>query len=146
MTTTTANLKHVLSVGLAAATLVVVFPFFAGGVLLLQPALAPLMVQVGLVPGTGPAWFAPVFGTAALMLGVAAFAVSWRQQRSFVVAGLLAASGVIFMMPGLIATGYLSSIVVPGPILGFISGLAIFGLGVAKGLGTAKTAIVIAAR
>ena len=136
------NLKHALSVGLAAATLLVVLPFFAGGVLLLQPLLAPLVVQVGLVPGTGPAWFAPVFGTAALALGTAAFAVSWK-QRSFLVAGLLAASGVIFMMPGLIATGYLSAIVVPGPVLGFISGLAIFGFGVAKGLRTAKTALVI---
>lgn len=137
------NLKHVLSVGLAAATLVVVLPFFAGHVLLLQPALAPLVVQAGLIPGTGPAWFAPVFGTTALALGTAAFAISWK-QRSFLVAGLLATSGVIFMMPGLIATGYLSVIVIPGPILGFISGLAIFGMGVAKGLRTAKTAVVIA--
>jgi hypothetical protein len=137
------NLKYVLSVGLAAATLAVVLPFFAGGVLLLQPSFAPLLVQIGLVPGTGPAWFAPVFGTSALVLGVAAFAVLWK-QRSFLVAGLLGASGVIFMMPGLIATGYLAVIVVPGPILGFISGLVIFGLGVAKGLGTAKTAVVIA--
>jgi hypothetical protein len=137
------NLKHVLSVGLAAATLLAVLPFFAGGVLLLQPALAPLVVQIGLVPGTGPAWFAPVFGTSALALGAAAFGVSWK-QRSFLVAGLLAVSGVIFMMPGLIATGYLAVIVFPGPILGFISGLAIFGLGMAKDLRTAKTAIVIA--
>jgi hypothetical protein len=139
------NLKHVLSVGLAAATLVAVLPFFAGGVLLYQPLIAPLLVQIGLVPGTGPAWFAPVVGTGALMMGAAAFAVSWN-QRSFVVAGLLAVSGTMWMMPGLIATGYLSTIVVPGPILGFISGLAIFGLGVAKGFGTAKNAIVVAAR
>jgi hypothetical protein len=137
------NLKHVLSVGLAAATLLAVLPFFAGGVLLLQPSFAPLLVQTGLVPGTGPAWFAPVFGTGALVLGVSAFVVSWN-QRSFLVAGLLAASGVIWMMPGMIATGYLSVITVPGPILGFISGLAIFGLGVAKGFGTAKTALLIA--
>jgi hypothetical protein len=136
------NKKYVLSVGLAAATLLAVLPFFAGGVLLLQPSFAPLLVQTGLVPGTGPAWFAPVFGTGALVLGVAAFAVS-RNQRSFLVAGLLAVSGVIWMMPGLIATGYLADIVVPGPVLGFISGLAIFGLGAAKGLGTAKTALVI---
>jgi len=112
-------------------------------VLLLQPSFAPLLVQMGLVPGTGPAWFAPMVGTIALVLGVAAFAVSWK-QRSFLVAGLLAASGVIWMMPGLIATGYLTAIAFPGPILGFISGLAIFGLGVAKGFGTAKTALVTA--
>lgn len=139
------NLKHALSVGLAAATLLAVLPFFAGGVLLYQPSIAPLLVQMGLVPGAGPAWFAPVFGTLALALGAAAFAVSW-EQRSFLVAGLLAVSGVLWMMPGLVATGYLSTIVVPGPILGFISGLIIFGLGVAKGFGTARKAIVLAAR
>jgi hypothetical protein len=135
------NLKYVLSVGLAAATLAVVLPFFAGGVLLLQPSFAPLLVQIGLVPGTGPAWFAPVFGTSALVLGVAAFAVSWK-QRSFLVAGLLGASGVIFMMPGLIATGYLAVIVFPGPILGVIFGLAVLGLGAAKGIRTARAVTV----
>jgi hypothetical protein len=103
------------------------------------------MVQLGLVPGTGPAWFAPVFGTLALALGIATFSVSWK-QRSFLVAGLLAVSGVLWMMPGLVATGYLSAIVVPGPILGFVSGLIIFGLGVAKGFGTARKAIALAAR
>jgi hypothetical protein len=139
------NPKHVLSLGLAAATFLAVLPFFAGGVVLYLPSVAPLLVQTGLVPGTGPAWFAPVFATIALALGASAFALSWN-QRSFLVAGLLAISGVMWMMPGLIATGYLSTIVVPGPILGFISGMVIFGLGVAKGLGTAKTAIVVAAR
>jgi hypothetical protein len=135
--------KHILSVGLAVATLAVVLPFFAGGVLLYQPSLAPLLVQIGIVPGTGPAWFASVFGTIALALGIASFSVSWK-QRSFLVAGLLAASGALWMMPGLIATGYLTSIVIPGPILGFISGLAILGLGIAKGLRTAKIPMVIA--
>jgi mannitol-specific phosphotransferase system IIBC component len=48
------------------------------------------------------------------------------------------------MIPGLIATGYLSVIVFPGPILGVIFGLIIFGLGVAKGIKTASTAVVTA--
>ena len=43
-----------------------------------------------------------------------------------------------FMIPTFIATGYFSVIVVPGPILGVIIGLGIFGLGVAKGMETAK--------
>jgi len=38
------------------------------------------------------------------------------------------------MMPMLIATGYLVTIIIPVPILEFISSLAIFGLGVAKGI------------
>jgi hypothetical protein len=38
----TTNSKHILSVGLAAATLLAVLPFFAGSVLLLQPSFAQL--------------------------------------------------------------------------------------------------------
>lgn len=136
------NLKYALSVGLASATLVVIMPFFAGGILLLHPWLAPIVVQAGLVPGAGPPWFAPVFGISAIVLSAAAFVISWK-QKSFVMAGLLAVSGVIFMIPALVATGYLSVIVVPGPIFGVIIGLGIFGLGVAKGIRTAKTALVI---
>lgn len=137
------NRKRVLAVGLAAASLALVVPFFAGGVLLLQPRFAPLVVQAGLVPGSGPAWFGPVSAISAIALAAAAFAVSWK-QRSFLVSGLLAASGIMFMTPALIATGYLAFIVFPGPIIGVILGLAIFGLGVAKGVGTARAQIAIA--
>ena len=45
------NLKSVLPVGLAAATLAAVFPFFAGGALLLLPTFTELGVQAGLIPG-----------------------------------------------------------------------------------------------
>lgn len=137
------NKKRMIAVGLAAAALAAVFPFFAGGVLLLQPSLAPLVAQAGLTPGSGPAWFGPVFGFSAIGLSTAAFVVSWK-QRSFVVAGLLAASGLMFMIPALIATGYLAVVVVPGPILGVIIGLGIFGLGVAKGIGTARVPVITA--
>jgi hypothetical protein len=126
-----------LAVGLAAAALAVVFPFFAGGVLLLQPSFAPLVAQAGLTPGSGPAWFGPVFGFSAIGLSTAAFVVSWK-QKSFAVAGLLAASGIMFMIPALIATGYFAVIVIPGPIFGVIIGMGIFGLGMAKGLRTAR--------
>lgn len=135
--------KRIIAVGLAAAALAAVFPFFAGGVLLLQPSLAPLVVQAGLTPGSGPAWFGPVFGFSAIGLSAAAFVVSWK-QRSFMVAGLIATSGLMFMIPALIATGYLAVVVVPGPILGVIIGLGIFGLGVAKGIGTARVPVITA--
>jgi hypothetical protein len=46
------------------------------------------------------------------------------------------------MLPALIATEYLSVTVLPGPILGVISGLGIFGLGVAKGIRTARAPVV----
>jgi hypothetical protein len=136
------NLKHILSVGLAAATLLAVLPFFIGGALLLLPGLAPLIVQAGIIPGTGPAWFVPVVPISAIGLATAAFVVS-RKERSFLVGGLLAVSGVLLMIPSLIATGYLAVIVLPGPILGVVIGLGIFGLGVAKGIRTARTAVVM---
>ena len=57
--------------------------------------------------------------------------------------GFSAATSVLLMIPSLIATGNLSIIVLPGPILGVIIGLGIFGLGVAKGVRTARSAMVI---
>jgi hypothetical protein len=131
------NSKHILAVGLAAASLIAVLPFFAGSVLLLQPSFAALAAQVGLVPGAGPAWFVPVVPISAIILAIGAFAVSWK-QRSFLVAGLLAASGIIFMTSAMVATGFFAVIVFPGPILGVIIGLGIFGLGLAKGIRTAR--------
>jgi hypothetical protein len=70
-------------------------------------------------------------------LATAAFVVSWN-HRSFLVTGLLATSGVVFMVTSMVATGFFAVIQVPGPILGVIFGLAILGLGVAKGVGTAR--------
>lgn len=134
--------KHVLSVGLAAATLVVVLPFLQGVMLVVVPEFASLVTQAGLAPVL-TAWFGPVVPISAVALATAAFVVSWK-HRSFLVAGLLAASGIIFMVPSVIATGYFANVVIPGPILGVIFGLAIFGLGVAKGLRTAKASVVIA--
>jgi hypothetical protein len=77
--------------------------------------------------------------TSAITLAVAAFVVSWK-QRSFLVAGLLAASGIILMILPLANMNF----VIPGPIIGVVVGLAIFGLGVAKGIRTARTAVVAA--
>jgi hypothetical protein len=110
------NSKSVLAVGLAAATLALVLANTISGVVL----------RTGLVPE---------LGIGAIPLAVAALVVSWN-QRSFLIAGLLAASGIIGIIPGLIATGYLAVIVFPGPINGVIYGLGIFGLGVAKGIRT----------
>ena len=114
------NSKLVLAVGLAGATLALVLTNTVSGV----------MLRTGLVPE---------LGIGAIPLAAAALVVSWN-QRSFLVAGLLAASGIIGMIPGLIATGYLAVIVFPGPVYGVIYGLGIFGLGVAKGIRTTRTA------
>ena len=99
------NSKHGLAVELAAATLALILTVVVGGPAVLQ--------------GAGVAM---AFVISAIVLATAAFIVS-SKQRSFLVAGLLAASGVILMISGLIATGYLSVIVFPGPILGVIFGL-----------------------
>jgi hypothetical protein len=119
------NSKSALAVGLAAATIALVLTLVVGG---------PAVMQ-----GAGVAM---AFVISAIALAVAAFIVS-RNQRSFLVAGLLAASGAILMVPGLIATGYLSVIVFPGPILGVIFGLIIFGLGVVSGIRTTRNATAV---
>jgi hypothetical protein len=117
------NPKHVLSVGLAAATLVVFLAVtISGGAL--RAGLAPW-------PGIG-----------AIVLATSAFVVSWK-HRSFLVAGLLAASGVIGIIAGVINTEYFTVIVFPGPILGVIIGLGILGLGMAKGIRTTRAVTAV---
>src|SRR5919108_574949 len=120
------NTKQVLAVGLAATTLALILTIVVGGPAVLQSA--------GL---------AQTLGIGAIVLAVAAFVVSWK-QKSFPVAGLLAASGIIFMVASVIATEYFAVIMVPGPILGVIFGLGILGLGLAKEIRTAKTAVITA--
>jgi hypothetical protein len=121
----TKNSKLVIGVGLAAAALALVLPNLAGGIAVL-----------GLAAGTA-------LSLTSIALSAVAFAVSWK-QRSYLVAGLLAATGVIYMIPALVALASINFavIVFPGPILGVIFGLVIFGLGVAKGVRTTRMATV----
>jgi hypothetical protein len=191
------NLRHILSIGLAAATLAVVLTYVLGAPSLLRTpqaeeghnlfmsVFAPLVQAItgghrsmaqlhggpaleeestmqgmsesqvhetrqgmtGLIgndilgsPATLSAGgLAVIVVTSAITLAVAAFVVSWK-QRSFLVAGLLAASGIILMILPLANMNF----VIPGPIIGVVVGLAIFGLGVAKGIRTARTAVVAA--
>ena len=144
------KLQRRLSVGLAAATLVVALLFFAGSVLLNEPWFAAQVAQTGLTLES----FVAVFAISAIVLSTGAFVISWK-QRSFLGAGLLAASGVIIMIHPLtifmghfmthphMATGHSAGI--PwGPILVVILGLGILGLGIAKGIRTVRTAVVAA--
>ena len=120
------NTKLSLAVGLSAATLALVLTNVLGGPALLQSAgLAAVVVM------------------SAIALAAGAYALS-RKQRSYPVAGLLALSGIILMIPAIIATGYFTVIVFPGPILGIIFGLVIFGLGVAKGICSARVKEIVA--
>lgn len=89
-------------------------------------------------PATMPAaGFAAVVVMGVILLAAAAFVISWK-QRSFVVAGLLAASGIILMILPLANMNF----VFPGPIIGVVVGLAILGLGVTKGIKTARAVMV----
>ena len=54
------------------------------------------------------------------------------KQESFLVAGLLAASGVVGVVYGLVQTDFLAAATFPGPVFGVIIGLPVLGLGVAK--------------
>jgi hypothetical protein len=121
------NTKLVLAVLLAAAALALVLPNLVGGIAVL-----------GLGVGTA-------LNISSIALSAAAFAVSWK-QKSYLVAGLLAAAGIIYMIPGLVALASINFavIVFPGPILGVIFGLMILGFGLTKGIRTAKTTVVAA--
>ena len=189
----TRNLRYVLSIGLAAATLAVVLTYVLAAQALLQTPQAeqghnlfmsifkpliqaiagghrsmaqihgggpvseeeqessmqqmsePQMQGVGMneglignnilgSPATLPAGgLAVIVVTSAIALAVAAFVVSWN-HRSFLVAGLLAASGIILMVLPLANMNF----VIPGPIIGVITGLVILMLGVVKAVRTAS--------
>jgi hypothetical protein len=126
---------------LAGATLVVALLFFAGSVLLNEPWFAAQMAQTGLSLES----FVAVLAISVIALSTGAFVISWK-ERSFLGAGLLAASGVIFMIHPLtnfvvhqhMVTGH-SEAIPWGPILVIILGLGILGLGISKAIRTART-------
>lgn len=93
--------------------------------------------MLGSPAGLAAGGLAVVVVMGAITFAVAAFVISWK-QRSFAIAGLLTASGIILMILSLANMNF----VFPGPIIGFAVGLAIFGLGVAKGIVTARAVTV----
>jgi|SRR5215211_1128711 len=80
-------------------------------------------------------------GLVALALSVAAFGISWN-QKSYLVVGLLVATGVLYTIHLAPFLGDHSVITFPGPIVGLFIGHVIMALGVAKGIGSAKARIV----
>jgi len=141
------KLKRRLSVGLAAATLVVAVLFFAGSLLLMESWFAALVAQTGLTLES----FVALFAICIIVLSTGAFVISWK-QRTFLGAGLLAASGVIFLIHPL--TNFITHLIHPqmtmghsgaipwGPILVVILGSAILGLSLARGIRIATTVSV----
>ena len=96
--------------------------------------------MLGSPEGMAAAGFAAVVLMVVIPLAAAAYIVSWK-QRSFLVLGLLAASGIILMILPLANMKF----VIPGPIIGFVVGLGIVGIGVAKGIRMAQ-AVTVAPR
>jgi hypothetical protein len=109
------KLRQILAMGLGTATLCIFLAIVVGNVQVSQAGLAP--------------W--P--GVSAIALVTAAFIVSWK-QNSLVVTGLLIAAGVTGIITGVRNTDFFAVIVFPGPIIGIIIGLGIFGPGMAKAL------------
>jgi hypothetical protein len=113
-----ANSKTMLAIGLAAATLVV-------------------FVVVIAIGGARQAGLAPWPGIAVAVMATAAFVIS-QEHRSFVVAALLAASGLVGIGYGLIKTSFLTDSEFPGPIFGIILGVPILALAVAEAVGAIR--------
>ena len=80
-------------------------------------------------------------GLIAIALSAAAFIVSWG-QRSYLVAGLLVAAGIVYTMHLAPFLGDHGVIAFPGPVVGLFVGHVILGLGVAKSIGSTTTRIV----
>jgi hypothetical protein len=80
-------------------------------------------------------------GLIALALSGIAFAVSWN-QRSYLVAGLLFATGILYTLHLGPFLGDHSAIAFPGPVVGLFIGHVIMALGVAKGIGSARTPVM----
>jgi hypothetical protein len=110
--------RLMLAGGLAAATLALLLAVIAAG-------------------GALRAGLAPWPGVGVVVMAAAAFVLSGK-QGSFLVAGLLAASGVVGLAYGLITTEFLAAVTFPGPVFGIIIGLPVLALGVAKSVETAR--------
>ena len=109
----------------------------AGVVGCLAAATLFLFLAVIAMGGAVRAGLAPWPGVAVVAMAIAAYVLS-ENERSFLVAGLLAASGVVGLVYGLVTTDFLTAATFPGPVFGVIIGLPLLGLGIAKGIQAAR--------
>jgi hypothetical protein len=142
------NSRLVIAQVLAGVALAVVLTFNIAGLHPMVEALAAALGTTDIAAGL-------IGSTVLVVLSASAFVLSLK-RRSFLVAGLLAASGVIFLMSPMIVPetplGGSPEVHTPGTapggvgIIHYVSyGLAVLGLGVAKGVGTAR-AVTVAPR
>ena len=103
----------------------------------LAAATLVLFLAVIAMGGALSAGLAPWPGVAVVVMAIAAYVLS-ENEHSFLVAGLLAASGVVGLVYGLVRTDFLTAATFPGPVFGVIIGLPLLGLGIAKGIQAAR--------
>jgi hypothetical protein len=80
-------------------------------------------------------------GLIALASSVTAFIVSWT-KRSYLIASLLIGAGIFYAIHLSPFLGDHSGLAIIGPVTGLFFGHVILALGVAKGIGSAKTKLV----
>lgn len=101
----------------------------------------------GFLPIASPMIRGLLFELSTLALAAAAFVLSWSKP-SIIVSLVLVVTGVLMVWDGIaIGTTYFTVLVVPGPVVGFIYGVAVFALGIAKGISTGiamRTATTVA--
>jgi len=135
------DLRLVIALVLAGVALAVVLTFNIAGLHPMVEALAAALGTTDIAAGL-------IGSTVLVVLSASAFALSLK-RRSFLVAGLLAASGVIFLTSPMIVPetplGDSSEVHTPATAAGGVGiihyasyGLAVLGLGVAKGIRSAR--------
>lgn len=127
---------------LAGVTLALILTNIIAGPHVMVGALAVAFGTTAIIAGL-------IGTTVLLVLSAAAFVLSLK-RRSFLVAGLLAASGIIFLMSPMTAPMPAMEDSFGGHSVGAMGsihvgsfGLAILGLGVAKGITSAQTPVAV---
>jgi hypothetical protein len=94
----------------------------------------------GFLPVASPMIRGLSFQLSSLVLSAVAFAISWSKP-SLLASILLVTSGALMVIDGITTgTRYFTILVLPGPVIGFIYGLAVLALGIIKSV---KTGIAI---
>ena len=93
----------------------------------------------GFLPISNPMARGLAFELSPLILSAVAFALSWK-KASILVSSALVVTGALMVIDGVTSgTRYFTVLIVPGPIIGFVYGLAILALGLVKSIRTALT-------
>lgn len=90
----------------------------------------------GFLPVANPMIRGVAFQLSSLILAAMAFAFSWKKS-SVLISGALLVTGTLMVIDGITTgTRFFTVLVLPGPIIGFVYGLAILLLGLVKSIMT----------